>query len=282
MPGPTRREAAAGALAAAAHPTAGPEPRRIVSLNPCLDAILVQVANRAQIAAVSHYTHDPSSSSAGPDGLTLPFTFESAEEVVALRPDLVLTAQHTSLATRALLDRLAIRTEFFSLPDSVEASLAQVTRIAALVHRPEHGAALVARIRAALAAAAPGPGERRLSALVYQAGGFAVARGTMMDEMLRRCGFDNAATRYGLKRTGNVPLERLVIDPPDVLLAGQGHPGAPTWADRVLRHPALAHLAGRMHRESLPQQLTFCGGPVLIALAATLARARRDALGLRA
>ena len=50
------------------------DPRRIVSLNPCLDVILVHVADRAQIAALSHYSHEPSSSSLGELGRTFPFT----------------------------------------------------------------------------------------------------------------------------------------------------------------------------------------------------------------
>ena len=102
-----------------------------------------------------------------------------------------------------------------------------------------------------------------------------------MDEMMRRCGLDNAAARYGLKRTGNIPLELLVADPPDVLLAGEAEPGAPTWADRVLTHPALSRVAGRMHRATFPQQLTFCCGPVLIQTARMLAKARVDALARR-
>jgi iron complex transport system substrate-binding protein len=265
------------ALGAAARAT----PRRIVSLNPCLDAILVQVADRSQIAAISHYSHDLSSSSIGPAGQTYPFTYESAEEILALEPDLVLTARHSSPATRAALAKLGIRVELFGTPESVADSLAQVIQMADAVGHPERGVALNLRIRAALAQAAPAPGTPRLTALTYQAGGFATAHGTMMDEMMRRAGLDNAATRYGLKRTGNVPLERLIADPPDLLLAGEARPGAPTWADRVLRHPALAHAAPRMHRATFPQRLTFCGGPVLIETARMLARVRTEALAAR-
>jgi iron complex transport system substrate-binding protein len=256
-------------------------PRRVVSLNPCLDVILVHVADRAQIAAISHYSHDPSSSSIGPSGASYPFTYESAEEVLSLRPDLVLTGRHSSPATRAALKRLGIPAELFAVPNTVEESLEQVRQVARAVHRPERGEAVIAKVRAALAAAAPRPGTPRLSAVTYQAGGFATAPGTMMDEMMRRCGLDNAAARYGLKRTGNIPLELLVADPPDVLLAGQAEPGAPTWADRVLTHPALSRVATRMHRATFPQQLTFCGGPVLIETARMLAKARDDALAKR-
>ena len=265
------------ALGAAARPV----PRRIVSLNPCLDVILVQVADRGQIAAISHYSHDLSSSSIGPSAQTFPFTYESAEEILALEPDLVLTARHSSPATRAALAKLGIRVELFGTPESVADSLGQVAQLSRAVGHPERGRALIARIERALAEAAPAPGTPRLSALTYQAGGFATAHGTMMDEMMRRAGLDNAATRYGLKRTGNVPLERLIADPPDVLLAGETRPGAPTWADRVLRHPALAHAAPRMYRGSFPQRLTFCGGPMLIETARMLTRVRTEALAAR-
>jgi iron complex transport system substrate-binding protein len=277
----TRRATFGAAAVVALGGAARPVPRRIVSLNPCLDAILVQVADRDQIAAISHYSHEPTSSSIGPAGATYPFTYESAEEILALRPDLVLTARHSSPATRAALTKLGVRVELFGTPESVIDSLAQVAQVARAVGHPERGQALIANIDRALAEAAPAPGTPRLTALTYQAGGFATAHGTMMDEMMRRAGLDNSASRYGLKRTGNVPLERLIADPPDVLLAGETKPGAPTWADRVLRHPALAHAAPRMYRGSFPQRLTFCGGPVLIETARMLARVRTEALAAR-
>jgi iron complex transport system substrate-binding protein len=293
---PSRRAAAAGlaallgaSCAASAGVAAGggaatqPDPpRRIVSLTPCLDAILVHVAERSRIAALSHYTHEPESSSLGPIGSTFPFTYGTAEEIVALRPDLVLSGPYIPAATRGALSRLGVRTAMFNAPDTIAENIDQIAAVAAAVGRPELGAALIARIRQALALAAPAPGERRISALVYQAGGFAAAKGALMDDLLSHAGFDNAAPRYGLVRTGYVPLERLVADPPEVLLAGAGRPEAPTWADRVLRHPALARARGRMHRAAFPQRLTNCGGPVLIEAAATLARIRRDVLAGRA
>jgi iron complex transport system substrate-binding protein len=281
---PTRRAAAAGLAAslAAGSASAFAGPRRIVSLNPCLDAILLHVADRGQIAALSHFARDPQASSVVEIARSFPITYETAEEVIALRPDLVLTGRHTFLATRMALNRLGVRTELFGVPATLEESLAQVTTMAKVVGRPARGEALNARIRAAVAAAAPAPGERPLTALVFGPGGFASAEGTLMDEMMRRTGFINAATRYGLKYTSDVSLERVIADPPDVLLASQPRPDAPTWADRVLNHPALARAGRYMHRATFPQRLMFCGGPVLIETAAVLARARRDALGARA
>ena len=58
----------------------------------------------------------------------------------------------------------------------------------------------------------------------------------MVSELMRRAGFDNLAPRYGLKRTGDLPLDQLLANPPQVLLAGRLAPGEPSWGDRVLSH----------------------------------------------
>lgn len=271
----SRREIVVGAMAltAAAQP-----PRRIVSLNACLDAMLVHLADRNQIAALSHYARDPHGSTVAEQAKSLPYTWESAEEVIALRPDLVLASQHSALATRNALKRLEVPVQRFAVPKTIAESLAQVRKVARLIGRPERGEALVARVEAALAAAAPAPGARRLTALIYQPNGFAAGPNTLVDEVMTRAGFDNVARRYGLKAWGNVGLERLLADPPEVLLVGEPAPGARGWADRVMTHPALKSIAGRMRQARLPERLLYCGGPVLIETADAMARARTLAL----
>lgn len=282
-----RRMVVAGALAMAGcsvapDPVAGPStagrPQRIVSLNPCLDVILVQVADRSQIAALSHYAREDYGSTIADIARTLPFTYETAEEVLALQPDLVMTGKHSSLATRNALGRLKVPTALFGVPESVAESLAQVREVARLVGYPERGEALVAEIEAALEAAAPPPGTTPPSALVYLPGGFASGPGTLMDEMMTRAGLQNAVGRYGLTRTGNVPLELVIADPPEIMLSGEAYPGAPSWAERIMEHPALNRVAGGMRKAVFPERLLFCGGPVLIQTAAALKRAREAAL----
>ena len=249
---------------------------RVVSLNPCLDAILVEVADRSQIVALSHYARDPHGSTIADLARTFPQTYESAEEVMMLQPDLVLASRHSAPATRSALERFGVRFELFTVPNTVEASLAQITRIARLLGHPDRGAALIVRIRAAIAAAAPPPGLKPIPALVFQPRGFAAGDGTLVSEMMRRAGFENIAARYGIKQWGNVSLERLIADPPALLMSGQPDPGAPTWAERITTHPALASISGLMKRAVFPERLLYCGGPALIQTAATFAAARRQ------
>jgi len=255
--------------------------RHVVSLNPCLDVILVNVADREQIAALSHYARDAETSTIAKIAQTFPVTYESAEEVIAFAPDLVLTSRHSDLATRNALRRLEIKIELFSEPQTVAESIGQVRIIAALVNRVERGETVIARIEQALITAEPAAGASLLPVLLFQRNGFSTGSGTLMNEMLERTGFQNIAGRYGLSGWGNIPLERVVADPPAVLLAGEIRPDMPTWADRVVRHPALRSIEGRMKRETFPDRLLYCGGPVLIESANALVNARLNAMGSR-
>lgn len=285
MTAPDRRALVAGGLAAGlglgsarAAPAPQAEPRRIVSLNPCLDVILAHVVDRNRITALSHYSRDRYGSTIADIARTLPFTYGTAEEVIALEPDLVLTGRPSSPALLNTLERVGIRTLQYSVPETVADSLAQVREVSALVGRPERGDAVVRRIEAALAAAVPSPGTRPVSALVFMPGGFASGPGTLMDEMMRRAGLDNVIARYGLRGSANVPLEFVIADPPELLLSGEPSRGLPSRAQRVMQHPALARVAGGMERAVFPERLLFCGGPVLIQTAAALSRARDAAL----
>lgn len=254
-------------------------PARIVSLNPCLDAVVVEVAERSQIAAVSHYARDPYASSIAAIAATLPITYESAEEVIALAPDLVVTSRHSALATRNALRRLGIQTELFEVPDTVAASVAQIRSIADLTGHPEKGEALVARIEAAMVAAKPHDDAPPIPAILLEPNGFTVGADTLSDELFRRTGFENVVARYGVGRSGNVSLERLIADPPRVLFAGAPDPTMPGWAERVVRHPAMRHVNERILRADFPQRLMYCGGAVIVESVEILARARAKVLG---
>lgn len=249
------------------------EPKRIVSLNPCLDVILVNVADREQIAALSHFSRQDTSTIVELAN-SLPSTSETAEEVMSFAPDLVLTSRHSALATRNALDRLDIQTVLFNEPQNIQQSIAQVLQVAAVVGHPERGEELVARIEAAIDASAPPQGSPLVGALIFQSNGFSTGRGSLLDELMRRAGFINVADRYGLFGWGNIPLERVLDDPPQILLAGQARADKPTWADRILRHPALKSLEGRMQRATFPDKLLYCAGPVLIEAAKALHDAR--------
>src|SRR5205085_10595490 len=101
------------------HPT-------IVSLNPCTDAILAEVADPAQLLAISHYSHDPRASSMPlAEARRFRATGGTVEEVLALGPDLVVASTFEAPATMQAFARLHVRVETFGSPTTVAESEAQ-------------------------------------------------------------------------------------------------------------------------------------------------------------
>ena len=258
-----------------------PHPMRIVSLNMCVDGILIELVSHDRIAALSHYARDPQRSTISDAARHLPITYETAEEIVALQPDLVLTSRHSAIATRNALKRVGIRFELFDVPDSIEESLAQVRQVARLLGAEREGEAMVARIQAALDAARLPPNEPPLTAAIYQPGGLSAGADTVVGELMELTGLRNIAARYGVEQYRPLPLEVLVSAPPDVLLVGETSPGAPMREEKIVRHRALRALDSQMTRAVFPARLLYCAGPTMIPAAAALVHAREQAWAVR-
>lgn len=260
-----------GACAPARPAADRPARPTVVSLNPCTDAILLEVADPEQVLAISHYSKDPAASSIDPDeAARFPATRGTVEEAVALAPDLVIGSSFIDPASRAAYARLGLRLETFGSPVAVKDSREQVRRIAALVGHPQRGEALVARIDAALTAALPAPGRRPVDTVLWQSGGMVAGEQTLIADLLRRTGFTLA--RRGFAQGDRPGLERLLADPPGVLLvAGEGG-----LENLALGHPVLERLAGTA-RVAFDQRLLFCGGPTIVRAAERLARIREQA-----
>jgi len=248
------------------HPT-------IVSLNPCSDEVLAEVTDPGQLLAISHFSRDRAASSMGVDkARRFPVTSGSAEEILALSPDIVVTDQFLPAATRAALADLGIRLVSLPIARSVAESSAQVEQLARLAGHAERGRALNARIASALSTARPQPGEPPVSAVVWQGGGIVPGEDTLIADLLRRTGFVSFSAARGLRQADTLPLEALLADPPRLILAA-GDPRASE--DRMLSHPALANLTGT-RRERLDRVLLWCGGPTIIRAAQRLAQVRRS------
>lgn len=208
-------------------------------------------------------------------GRRFPAVSGSVEELAALRPDLVIGDQFVpNPPATAALGRLGLKIERYHIETTLADSEALVRRLARLAGHPARGEALIARMHAALAEAAPPPGARPVPAVVWQSGGIVPGEGTLIADLLHRTGFANFSAGQGLRQADLLPLEKMLADPPRVILAA----GSPTAEeDRLLRHPALAELRDT-RRESFPAALLWCGGPTVIKAATRLGEIRR---GLR-
>lgn len=246
------------------------EPRRIVSINPCIDAVLLRIADPRQIAGISHYSLDPRSSSV-PVALARRFraTGGSAEEVVALAPDLVIASGHVDPSTVAALDRMGVLLLVLDVPATIAQSNEQIRRIARVIGRRRAGEALVGQVEAARARAGQGAGKP-IPALIWGAGGLVPGAGTLADDLLRASGFANLSADYGVRFWGVLGLEPMVARPPRVLLTDRAS------GERLLQHPVLKGLQHHAAVRDFPMRLIECGGPTVIDALDRLAAIRRS------
>jgi iron complex transport system substrate-binding protein len=241
----------------AAHPT-------IVSLNPCTDAILADVTAPGQLLAVSHYSHEPSGTSMPlAQARRYPATGGTVEEALALDPDIVVTSTYLDPASVRAFARLGIRVETVGIAASVRDSVAQVRQLAALAGEGARGEALVSRIEGAVSAAHR-PGAP-VSAVLWQEGGLVPGEGTLAAELLANSGFANHAAARGLGQGSYLPLEQVLADPPQMVIAAGD--------ERMEHHPALRGIE-HMRYERLDPTLLFCGGPTIIRATERLAQIR--------
>ena len=239
----------------------------IVSLNPCTDAVLAEVAAPGQLLAISHYSKDPASSSMEPaDVARFPATGGTVEEVLALDPDVVVASAFLAPATRAAFEDLGVKVETFGGMATVEESIAQVRQLATLTGNQTAGEALVSRIEFAIGAAASSGVP--IEAALWQPGGIVPGEASLVSDLLRRTGFASYGAARGMAQADYLSLEQVVADPPQVLLVA--------GSERGQSHPALDILP-EMRRETFDIRLIYCGGPTIIRAAERLSQIRKAA-----
>ncbi len=244
------------AVPAPPDPNANGAAPTFVSLNPCIDAMLVEIAASDQILALSHYSRDPGSSSMDPDvAAGFAYTGGTAEEVLALQPDIVLASSFIAPTTRTALERAGLRVETFGSPAAVPQSLAQIRELAALTGREAEGEALVERISDALAQFPSVPADQSVTAMLWQPGQIVPGEATLVWEHFARFGLVNHAASMGLGQAGFVSLETVLANPPDLLLIAGDQPGQ--------THPLLSQLDQTFVARFEPN-LFYCGGPSII------------------
>ncbi|MFO0988260.1 MAG: ABC transporter substrate-binding protein [Alphaproteobacteria bacterium] len=248
-----------------------------MSLNVCVDQLLLLLVEPRRIAALTQFATDPDWSNMPREARGFRTTHGRAEEVVPLAPDLVIGGEYSAPDTIALLRRVGQRVEVMRLAHSIEGVRAGMRWMGAVVGEPAKAASLVAELDrrlAAIAAAVP-PGPRPVLAF-YNASGYTAEPGTLADDVIRAAGFDNLAGRLGLRIGGRLSLEQVAIARIDALIAADTAETSASRAVETVRHPALARIAARRPFAAIPGRLWTCETPFVAEAAERLARLRAE------
>jgi iron complex transport system substrate-binding protein len=247
-------------------------PGRVVSLNVCTDQLALLLGAPGQLVSVSRLAHDPRSSAMAGAARTIPANGASAEEVVLLRPDLVVAGSYTARATVEMLLRLGYRVERFEPARSLEDARGNIRRMGALLGREAEAAEVLAAFDRRLAALADQPDRRPVVAYYLPFNETAGTR-SLTGEILAAAGMENLSEARGLPYGGRLPLEALVLAHPDLILVSQPY-DSPAQATSMLQHPAL-QATGAL-RQVVDSPNWICGTPAVLDAVAAMRALREE------
>lgn len=216
-------------------PPPPPTTQRVISLTPSATEVVAALGGAAVLVGVDEFSEYP------PEVKALPkvgsFTTPNLEEIVRLRPTLVIVDDIHANAAGALHDAgiTSVECKMHTLPD-VKAALRTV---GGRIGKTAEAEVVVARIETAVeAATANRPAKRPRVMLIIdrEAGGLgnliAAGSGTYIDELLAVVGGENVFAAAGVKYP-KISMEEVLRAQPDVILdmsyAGRGAKGLDPW-----------------------------------------------------
>lgn len=253
--------------------------QRIVSLNLCTDLLLLELVPRSQIASLTYWAADPDLSYLADSVGDIPLNRSLAEEIVPLKPDLVLAGQFSDTQLVSLLQQMDIRVEVVDVPLTLEGMREHFLSVGELVGASQRAADMADRIDARLAAVAAQTATEKPLAAVYGPQGVSPGSDTLLNDLMNLAGFRNLAAELGIVSYGTLSLESLVMAEPDVLVIDNLSSNRDSVAHQALRHPALKAQFDAAQVMEMPSWLTACVGPPVAEAAERLLAQRRQMQG---
>lgn len=234
-----------------------------MSINLCTDQLLLDLAHPGQIAGLSPFAPDGARSWASTQAGRFPVLSGTAEEILVLKPDLVVAGRFTKRATREFIRARGITMEEFDPARSLAEAKRQIIRFGQITGSEQRASARVAELDAATEALKAAAAASRLRILPLARRGWVAGSQTLMTDLLAQAGLANAAAEIGIRSGGIVTLEMIVKLRPDAIVIARDDGAAEDQGRAMLLHPALQELFPPERRIVLPERLTICGGPML-------------------
>ena len=236
---------------------------RIVSMNVCTDQLLITLADPDQILGLSRYSRDAWQFWAADDASRYRLLSGGAEDVLVLRPDIVVASQFDKRSTRELLREKGLHLAEFAVPQNLDEVKTQIREMGDIVGHPDRAAAEIARLDAAIAQARRAVADKHYSVLPLSRRGWVSGSESLVSSLLAETGLFNAASDLGVAYGGFASMEAIVNLKPDFILVSETGDRAEDDGRAFLLHPALERFYPPSRRIVIPERLTVCGGAML-------------------
>ena len=236
---------------------------RIASMNVCTDQLLLPLADPAQILGLSRFSRDAGQSWAAADARHYPSLSGGAEDVLVLKPDVVVASLFDKRSTRELLKAQGLRLAEFSVPRNLDEVRAQIREMGEIVKHQDRAEVEIARLDAAMASVRQAVVAKHYAVLPLSRRGWVAGSDSLVGSLLTEAGLFNAAEGLGVGSGGFASLEAIVNARPDFLLVSEAGDRAEDEGLAFLLHPALERFYPPSKRIVIPERLTVCGGVML-------------------
>jgi iron complex transport system substrate-binding protein len=236
---------------------------RIVSMNVCTDQLLLSLADPAQILGLSRYSRDASQSFAAEQARRYPILSGGAEDVLMIKPDVVVASLFDKRSTRALLKAQGLHLEEFAVPRNLDEVKGQIRRMGEITGHADRAAGEIARLDAAMARARRAVADKHYTVLPLSRRGWVSGSDSLVSSLLSQTGLFNAAADLGISSGGFASLETIVNLRPDFIVVSEAGDHAEDDGQAFLLHPALEQFYPPAKRIVIPERLTVCGGVML-------------------
>jgi iron complex transport system substrate-binding protein len=227
---------------------------RIASMNVCTDQLLITLANPEQILGLSRFARERLESFAADAAGRYRILSGGAEDILVLRPDIVVASLFDKRSTRELLKEKGLHLAEFSVPRNLDEVRAQIREMGDVVGHPDRARAEVARLDDAIVRARQAVASRH---------GWVSGSDSLLSSLLAETGLFNAAAELGISFGGFASLEAIVNLKPDLIVVSESGDRAEDDGRAFLLHPALERFYPPSRRIVIPDRLTVCGGVML-------------------
>ncbi len=236
------------------------KPQRIVSTNVCADQLALALVDRTRILSVSRMATEGEISNLAEEARGIRINNARAEEIVELKPDLILGDIYTGKGANRLAATIGVPVHIVGYASSLE-DVRKVIRDAAIaLGEQQRGEELIAGMNARIArskATTTAP----VTTLVYEPNGLTSGAGTLTNDILDAAGLTNIAPELTGQAYATVALETVVAAAPQLLVIDDSYGRTASRAQSILRHPAFRALKGKTALYHIPSRLWLCPGP---------------------
>src|SRR3977135_3040422 len=170
---------------------------RIASMNVCTDQLLIPLADPAQILGLSRFSRDAWQSFAADAARRFPILSGGAEDVLVLRPDIVVASQFDKRSTRELLKENGLHLVELAVPQHLDEAKVQIREMGEIVGHPDRATLEIARLDAAIARARQAVADKRYRVLQLSRRGWVAGSDSFVSSLLTETGLFNMAGGLG-------------------------------------------------------------------------------------